>query len=95
MSKIIFDYDVRMPLEIVAEWNTVEYPRFIGPATGGIGEIKAFVEVVESYDPIRKKACYTKIDIFHSLPEHIQEKIESEVYQQGREQDAEKLDRVD
>ena len=95
MSKIIFDYEAKLTIEVDAEWTPVQYPTFTGPARGGIGQIKAWISIAEAYNPLTKTTSYSKIDVWQSLPEHVQEKIENEIYYLGREQDAEKLDRVD
>lgn len=95
MTKIVFDFEIKTEVTIQADWTTVQYPTFTGPAEGGIGKINAWLEVVTGYDPITKKPCYTNVDIWQSLPEHVQEKIEQEVYATGRDQDLETMGRVD
>ena len=94
MSKIVFDYEVKITVEVEADWSPVSFP-FVGPPSGGIGRVKAWATVLDSFDLLTKKRSYTKIDVWETLPLHIQEQIESEIYHNGRELDCEKLDRVD
>lgn len=95
MSTIVFDFQISTEVTIQADWSTVHYPTLAGPCEGGIGKIHAWLDVVTGYDPRTKKPCYTKVDIWNSLPEHVQEKIESEVYAAGRDEDLEAMGRVD
>ena len=95
MSKIVFDFQINTEVTIQAEWSTVRYKTLHGPAEGGIGKICAGLDVVTGYDPRTKKPSYTKVDVWHSLSEAVQEKIEQEVYATGRDQDLEAMGRVD